>query len=104
MEQPQYDLPEPQLIIPLDPPISNGGGAVTELTLQEPTAAQVRAAESHLRNGVNPQSLRDYQLSLVTSVSGVSRQAIDKLPVSKLLEAADYLQGFISPPLKTGTS
>ncbi len=104
MDQPQYDLPDPQLVIILDTPIAHGGGTVTELTLQEPLAAQVRAAESHLRNGVNAQTLRDYQLALVTSVSGVARQAIDKLPVSKLLEAADYLQGFISPPLKTGTT
>ena len=104
MEQQQYDLPEPTLIIPLDPPIDRkGGGSVTELTLQEPTAAQVRGAETHLRNGVNPLSLREYQLSLVTAVSGVSREVIDRLPVSKLMEAANYLQDFITPPLKTGT-
>ena len=105
MDTPQFDLPDPQLLIVLDPPIKrDDGGTVTELLLREPTAGQVRAAETQLRNGVNPLSLREYQLSLVTSVSGISRKVIEQVPIHQLVEGADYLQNFITPPLRTGQS
>ncbi len=102
-ELPKYELPDPQLVIPLDAPIvRQGGGEVTEITLHEPKASDVRKAETHLRSGVNPLSLREYQMALVTSVSGLSRAVIEELPVSKLMEAAEYLQDFITPGLATG--
>ena len=99
------NVPPPELIITLDAPIARkGGGEVTELILSEPTASQVRAAEGHLRGGVNPESIRLYQLSLVTSVSKVSKEVIDQLPILKLLEAADYIQDFITPRPATGAN
>ena len=105
MSEARYDLPDPQLLIVLDPPIKrDDGGTVTEILLREPTAGQVRAAESNLRNGINPQSLREYQLSLVAAVSGISRKVIDQVPIHQLVEGADYLQNFITPPPKTGSS
>ena len=97
-----YELPEAELIIPLDPEIKHEGGTITELCLHEPTAEQVRKAESFLRHGVNPLSLREYQISLVVSVTGVNRKVIEQVPVSKLVKAADYLQDFITPPPTTG--
>ena len=104
-ERPTYDYPDPELTITLDAPIqAAGGGPVQEITLREPTAMQVRQAEGNLRAGVNPEAVRKYQIALVTSVSRLSQQVIDQLPVSKLTEAADYLQGFITPSPRTGSN
>jgi hypothetical protein len=104
MPLPEYEFPEPELVLELVNPITHKGATVTAVSLHEPAANQVRAAETHLRNSINPESMRQYQLALITSASGLDRAVVDQLPVSVIVQAADYLQGFITPIRKTGES
>jgi len=99
-----FDLPEPELTIRFDPPIQFQGMTCDQIELREPTAAEVRAAEGHLRKGMTPESIRMYQLTLIQKVSGKPQQVIDAMPISKVVLAAEYLQGFVLPNPATGQS
>jgi hypothetical protein len=103
MDAIEYTFPDAELVIELVTAIeSKGGGPVTEVRLHEPSANQVRQAESRLRNGVNPEAVRLYQLDLIEKASGLNRAVVDQLPITVIVQAADYLQGFITPTRKTG--
>lgn len=102
MDMPEFDLPPPELVIPLDPPITVAGMSCESLALKEPTAGQVRTAEGFLRGGYNPEAVRKYELSLIGSVTQLKPQVVDLLPASVQRRAADYLQGFIAPRPATG--
>ena len=104
MDLPKYDLPEPELVIEFDPPLKISNLECAQLTLREPTGAEVRAAEGHLRKGVTAETVRMYQMALIKAVSGSSQQVIDLMPISKINEAAEYLQGFVTPSQTTGNS
>lgn len=105
MELRDYDLPDPELVIELDPPIEVQGGMKCErLVLREPTGAEVRQAEGHLRKGVNSETVRAYQHALISKISGVPHQVIDQMPISKIAMASEYLQSFVNPSRATGES
>jgi len=93
----QWDLELPK-------PVSFQGIEYATLMLTEPLTGIVRKAQGHLRKGIGPQSLRSYQLWLVSGTAGVPYQVVQALPVSTLNAAALYLQGFIGPGRRTGTS
>ncbi|NPD67302.1 phage tail assembly protein [Lichenicola cladoniae] len=99
-----YDLPDPELVIEFDPPLSHGGMSCDSIRLREPTGAEVRAAEGHLRKGISAEAIRIYQMSLIRSVSGVPQQIIDAMPISKIMIASEYLQAFVTPNQATGNS
>ena len=84
-----------ELNIDLDPPITFNGGSFDRLTLTEPVGKDVQKAESTLKSGVNVESLRAYQIMLITLVSKLPRGVIEQLPIRKLNEASRYLQSFI---------
>lgn len=96
--------PPANLVIELDEPIEHQGAQVTELRLREPKAFEVVRAETELKGGMTPDSLRRYQISLVCLVSGVDRKFIEKLPIRKLNEASAYVQGFIEAGPQIGES
>ena len=104
MELPEYDLPEPELVIEFDPPLTFNQMSCERITLREPTGAEVRAAEGHLRKGITAEAIRLYQMSLIQKVSGVAQAVVDQMPVSKITLAAEYLQGFVNPSPATGKS
>lgn len=91
----------PEMIVDLDEPIEWNGKVVTELTLREPKASEVLRANKFLAV-VTPEAVNQYQMSLLGSVTGHPRQIIEQLPIRKLTEASNYLQGFISDGLETG--
>lgn len=88
--------------VELDPPVETKGGTIHSIPVREPTAAEMRKAMSFLRNGTNPEATLNSQISLVVSVSGLSQQAVDQIPFSKVMEAADAIQGFIDRGQQTG--
>ena len=105
MDLPQYELPEPELTIEFDPPLQVGVNVTcAQIRLREPTGAEVRAAEGHLRKGISAEAIRMYQMALIQKVSGVSQQVIDAMPISKITLAAEYLQAFVNPNQATGNS
>ncbi|MGO2957418.1 MAG: phage tail assembly protein [Acetobacter sp.] len=97
------DLP-PTLTIDLDPPIEvHGGATYSELSLCEPASGQVLNAEKHLKGNFGAAELRMYALTLVSQNSGVPMNVLrDYCPISKLNEAANYLQRFIEAGQSTG--
>lgn len=86
------------------PEIVIDSNRVDRIVLREPTGQQVQKAETELKGGVNVASMRMYQISLVSQCSGVPRQVIERLPISKLNEASRYAQSFIDAGPATGAT
>jgi hypothetical protein len=82
------------LVIPINPPIKHEGGEVSELKLREPTGKEMREAERKFDGGVTPETLSNFNAALISAVSGVPEEALNKLPVSIEQKAVDYLRGF----------
>lgn len=85
-----------ELVIPLARPITKAGRSVSEITLSEPTAGQVRHCERLLRTPTPygnylDAEVRAYQIELVGRVSGIGDEIAGDLPVSKLDKAAAWL-------------
>jgi hypothetical protein len=74
--------------------ITYQGGTYDRIELQEPNAGQVKLAEREMKPGTM-EAVRSYQIKLVSLVSGKPTQVIEQLPVSKLMEAVRFLEGFI---------
>ncbi len=81
------------LVIPV-PRIEQDGRIVTELELREPTTGEVEEAQRKLGNVVNAATLRESQTLLIALVTELPRFCIDRVPVSKLDQASQYLLGF----------
>lgn len=88
------ERPADRIEITFDP-ITYDGKSADRLVLVEPTVRAVRAAETRLQHGVNAETLQTYQMHLVHEVSGVALAVIDRLPISTLLRAADWLEAFV---------
>ena len=93
-----------QLTIEIAPPISFRGGSYSEMSLREPSVLEVYQAEQLLRGGVNVATLRQYQMALVSKVSGWPEAAVQMLPIRKLDQAGAYVLGFTKAGQATGAS
>jgi signal recognition particle subunit SEC65 len=93
------------LTIYLDPPIDGSNGRTyTELLLEEPTAKMVERAEAELGGNMSVHALRKYQIALVSQGSKTPRDVVEKMRISQVKEAADFLGLFIAGgPETTGT-
>lgn len=78
------------------------GKTFTTLHLEEPTGQMIERAELELANNVSVHALRKYQIALVSQGSGVPRQVIEKMKISQIKEAADFLSSFIGGGPPTG--
>lgn len=89
------DLPD-SLTIRVDPPIEWQGQTWAEIRLREPTAGEVLRAQQNMGGGgqVTFASVTNERIWLVHFVAGVPYPIAEALPVSALMEAADYLEGF----------
>lgn len=83
------------LDIEIDPPIVFNDRTYTTLHLEEPTGQMVLNAEAELAGGMNMHSMRRYQFALVSHGGKIPRQAVDKMRISQIREAADFLSQFI---------
>lgn len=90
------------LIIPLDPPVEFKGGKYEQLTLREPNLAEVRKAETRLRNQSNVEALRAYQVALIALVAGVPEPMLDLLPIRIVEKGWRYLEFFLGGGQATG--
>jgi hypothetical protein len=84
----------PSLVITFDEPLEWNGKSVSELELREPKAGEVLKCQQELNN--TPGSQWKFGMALIGAVSGHPRQIIDQMPVSKMLEAINYLTSFLS--------
>jgi hypothetical protein len=86
----------------IDPPIEWNNNTYESLHLEEPTAHQVERAESELAGSVNVHALRKYQIALVSQSSGLPRQVVERMRISQVREASDFLSTFIGGGRETG--
>jgi hypothetical protein len=101
-ETEEDDGKPPTLSIQLAPPIVFKGGNYTSIELREPKAGEVRKAEGQMRNGIHSESLRLYNMHLISMVSGLSIPVLELVPIGQFNEAAEYLAGFIESGRGTG--
>ncbi|MDO9714298.1 phage tail assembly protein [Paracraurococcus lichenis] len=94
----------PELEIELDEPIEWNGKSVSSVVLREPKAREVQQALAEIGNGNTPDTVYKYQISLISKVSGHSRQIIEQLPIRKLAQGFRYLEAFLEPGPETGES
>lgn len=97
---PDKKLP-PSLLIELETPIKMGDKSYDALELREPKAGEVMKAQNELQSTAD--TLK-YGVMLTSIVSGVPRNAIEQLPISKLMQAINYLMGFFDSGLEIGKS
>jgi hypothetical protein len=95
------DLPR-TLDIELDPPVEDNGKTYSTLHLEEPTGLMVERAEAELAGAMSVHALRKYQISLVSHGAGVPRSVVNKMRISQIREAADFLSRFIGGGPPTG--
>ena len=93
-------LPPESLTIELAKPITVKGGALASLKLREPTAQEMSKAEAHLQRGSTPEGVTNFLRSLVGSMTGLTDDALDQIPISKLRQAAEYFNGFSEAALE----
>jgi hypothetical protein len=91
-----------ELDIEIDPPVEDNGKTYSTLHLQEPTTGQTLRAEQELAAGTNIHTMRLYQISIVSQVSGVPRSAILKMPTSLVDEAGAFLASLPARGRATG--
>lgn len=75
------------------PPIPGGNQSWDSMTLRSPTVGQMRPAKALLKKPSLEALFRSDEL-LITSVSGWPKAAVLRLPVSRYVEAAGYLNAF----------
>ena len=89
------------VLLPLDPPITFGKEAFTELDLHEPLASQLRQARQLISTSSLFESRRA-QMHLITAVAGVPAPVVDALPIRTLNKAGRILSGFTIAGRRTG--
>jgi hypothetical protein len=94
--------PPTTLTLPINPPLTEKGITYDTLSLQEPTTGHIRRAQSQLRRGVGAQTLRAYQIWLVSFVAEIPYDVAKRFPISTLNRAVSYLSGFSRPGQETG--
>ena len=82
------------LRIALERPIELNKGRYDALDLREPTVGEMLRAEGHLRKGVTVEAMRLRDIHLVAAVSGWPVAAVERLPVSKMEQATEFLLAF----------
>ena len=97
------DLPR-ILDIEIDPPIEWNGKTYSTLHLEEPTGRMIEKAEQELSGGANFAALRKYQFALVSNASHTPRAVVEKMRISQIQQAADFLGSFMPGGLGTGAS
>ena len=96
---------ERTMTIYLDPPIDGSNGhTYSELHLEEPTAKMVERAEAELGGNMSVHALRKYQIALVSQGSKTPRDVVEKMRISQVKEAADFLGLFIAGGPETTAS
>jgi hypothetical protein len=81
--------------IEIDPPIEVNGKTYDVLHLEEPTAQMIERAEQELSGAMSVHALRKYQISLVSLGSKTPRAVVERMRISQVKEAADFLSSFI---------
>lgn len=91
-DQPKWAPPPPELVMQLPKPIELNGQVYEALTLREPTAGEMKA--------IRAKPVTDQQIYMVSLIAGIPEKAVERMPVSVIERAENYIAGFI-PPART---
>jgi hypothetical protein len=83
-----------ELVIALRRPVEISGRSFTELRLREPTAGEMRL--------VRAKPTLDQQIFAVALISGIPEGAVERMPISVVTAAENYLAGFLNAAPPTG--
>lgn len=84
-----WSPPAAELVITLDRPTEHAGQSYSELRLREPTSGEMRQ--------IRAKDALDQQIFAVSLIAGVPSHAVEKMPISAIERAENYLMGFIPP-------
>ncbi|MFT8354114.1 MAG: phage tail assembly protein [Gluconobacter japonicus] len=91
----------PEKVILFAKPIPGGGQQFSEMRLREPEVSERRRFKV-IEGGATVQDSLKAEFQLVEDVSGWNRAALLRLPISKFVEASEYLTGFFMAGQQTG--
>lgn len=91
------DRPEPTKTIEVNPAVYFGNKTYDRLELQEPSSVACEKATNE-RNAIRT------MIVLVSHVAQWPLGAVEKLPISVLMEAGEYCMSFFGPGPKIGES
>ena len=86
--------------IEVAPPVIVSAGTYDSMELRPPKVSEVRKAQTHLRGTAD--STTQMMTHLTAAVSGWPVAAVENLDIDILLEAFDFLSGFMIGGQKTG--
>jgi hypothetical protein len=85
--------------IELPEAISDAKGSWSHLELRVPKIGEVKRAQTHLRGTAD--SMTQMMIVLVSIVTGIPEPLIAKIDYDIVMEASDFLMGFMPTPPKT---
>lgn len=85
---------ERSLDIALEPAIEHAGGTVAALRLREPTGREMREAERTLSDAISVESSSAFEVALIGAVSGLPEDVLNKLKISVMHRARQFVTGF----------
>lgn len=91
----------PEKVVLFETPISCSTQDYREMKLREPTVTERRRFKT-VEGGGSVQDSLNAELHLLEDVSGWNRAALLRLPISKFIEAVEYLTGFFIAGQPTG--
>ena len=74
------------------------------LSLRPAKTGEMLKARGHLRHSQGPASQIQYQMALVSHVTGISLPIVHRLPASAIVRAAATVEVFTQRGPRTGTS
>ena len=98
--RPDADLPR-DLVVKIDPHLDLNDHRLSELRLREPTGEEGQKGLLQLRTD-SYFHRRCYQIALVSVVSGEAEPVIERLPISVVVAAFEYLDNFLWDGLPIG--
>lgn len=84
------------LDIALESAIEHAGGTVAALRLREPTGREMREAERTLSDAISVESSSAFEIALIGAVSGLPEDVLNKLKISVMHRARQFVTGFDS--------
>ena len=99
-----FNPEEAELELPIGEAVTIEGVDYAVLQLRPAKTGEMLKARGHLRHSQGPASQLQYQMSLVSQVTGISVPVVHRLPASAIVRAAATVEVFTQPGRRTGTT
>ena len=99
-----FNPDEAELELPIGRTMTIDGIDYSTLSLRPARTGEMLKARGRLRHGQGPASQLEYQMSLVSNVTGLALPIVHQLPASAIVRAAATIEIFTQPGRRTGTT